>query len=462
LPVPVGGAFHVNAQKVVTLNTDSRHQVLIVGGGIAGTALLYTLARYTPLRRVALIEKASALATVNSRTTYNSQTLHAGDIETNYSLDKALKVRSAVDMIVNFARAREDTGSLIFNYPKMVLGVGEAECALIRQRFERFAPHYPNMRLLDAADIARLEPNAALCDGRPRPGEIAAMGSVGDWSTADFAALSRAFAQAAASEPGKEIEVRLDTRALDIEHRPDGFHVRTSRGRFSADALIVCAGAHSLLLAQRMGYGERFSVLPVAGSFYLAPKLLNGKVYTVQNDRLPFAAVHGDPDIAAGGRTRFGPTATVVPMLERHDWRSVPGFFRVFGPDRTLLAVYAQLLGVPDIRRYMGMNLLYDLPLLGRRLFLNSARKIVPSLRLNDLHYARGFGGLRPQLIDKQERRLLMGEASIPACDGLIFNVTPSPGATSCLGNARADAQTVCRYLNVAFDDGRFAGELAP
>ena len=33
------------------------------------------------------------------------------------------------------------------------------------------------------------------------------------------------------------------------------------------------------------------------------------KVYMVQNDKLPFAALHGDPDILKNGKTRFGPTA---------------------------------------------------------------------------------------------------------------------------------------------------------
>ncbi len=446
--------------RTFPLNTPGRYQLLIVGGGIAGTALLYTAARYSALTRIALLEKAPRLAAVNSSTGHNSQTLHAGDIETNYSLEKALHVRRSVDMIVNFAGRREGSDRLIFRYPKMVLGVGDAECALLRRRFEAFAPHYGNMRLLEAADIARQEPRVALLDGRPRPEPIVALGTADDWSAADFAALSRVFARAAGEESGKTVDVRLNARVLDIERRLDGYDVHTPQGRLAADAVVVCAGAHSLLLAQRAGYGLHCSLLPVAGNFYLGSKILNGKVYTVQNDKLPFAAIHGDPDILAGERTRFGPTANLVPMLERYDWHSIPEFFRVLHPDRALLAVFGQLLGVGDIRRYMVRNLLYDVPLLGRYLFLQSARKIVPSLRLRDLEPARGFGGLRPQLIDKDKRLMMLGEARIPACDGLIFNVTPSPGATSCLANAREDARAVCTHVSVAFDEQRFADEL--
>ena len=57
--------------------------------------------------------------------------------------------------------------------------------------------------------------------------------------------------------------------------------------------LLVAAGAHSLLFAKSLGYGLNYALLSVAGSFYFAPKLLKGKVYTVQRPKLPYAAIHG-------------------------------------------------------------------------------------------------------------------------------------------------------------------------
>ncbi|NBP98944.1 MAG: malate:quinone oxidoreductase, partial [Synechococcaceae bacterium WB6_3A_227] len=46
--------------------------VLIVGGGVSGTALLFCLARYTNLGSLLLLEKEGQLATINSRATNNS------------------------------------------------------------------------------------------------------------------------------------------------------------------------------------------------------------------------------------------------------------------------------------------------------------------------------------------------------------------------------------------------------
>jgi len=73
--------------------TNTNYDVLIVGGGVVGTALLYTLSKYTDIKKICLIEKYSDFGLVNSASYNNSQTLHFGDIETNYSIDKATSVK---------------------------------------------------------------------------------------------------------------------------------------------------------------------------------------------------------------------------------------------------------------------------------------------------------------------------------------------------------------------------------
>jgi malate dehydrogenase (quinone) len=224
--------------------------------------------------------------------------------------------------------------------------------------------------------------------------------------------------------------------------------------------VVVNAGAHSLLMAQRMGFGLEYSCLPVAGSFYFTPDLLKGKVYTVQNDKLPFAAIHGDPDVRAPGKTRFGPTALLLPLLERYKPASFWEFLKVLRLDWAVLAVFWQLFRIADIRNYILKNLLFEVPWLRRRLFLADARKIVPGMQLGDLRFAEGYGGVRPQLIDKANRKLMLGEASIPALPGLVFNVTPSPGGTCCLGNAARDLEAIADRLGCGFDRKRLAREL--
>ena len=76
---------------------------------------------------------------------------------------------------------------------------------------------------------------------------------------------------------------------------------------------------------------KEFVVLSMAGSFYTAPKVLNGKVYTIQVPKLPFAAIHGDPEVHNAEITRFGPTAKPIFQLERHNWSTFSEYWKTFG-----------------------------------------------------------------------------------------------------------------------------------
>ncbi len=80
----------------------NHYEVLVIGGGISGAALFYELAKYTDIKKIALLEKYSSLASLNSKGTSNSQTIHCGDIETNYTLQKAKKVKRTADMVVKY------------------------------------------------------------------------------------------------------------------------------------------------------------------------------------------------------------------------------------------------------------------------------------------------------------------------------------------------------------------------
>ena len=98
---------------------------------------------------------------------------------------------------------------------------------------------------------------------------------------------------------------------------------------------------------------------------------LNGKVYTVQDSRLPFAAVHGDPDVVAGSKTRFGPTALPLPLLERYNMSTFCDFLKVIQPDMDLLQVYVQLLNTSHMRNYILRNFLFEIPKFNLKLFAN-------------------------------------------------------------------------------------------
>jgi malate dehydrogenase (quinone) len=435
------------------------HEVIIVGGGVSGTALLYTLARYTDVQSIALLEKYDTLAPLNSNARANSQTLHCGDIETNYGLDKALQVKQIATMVVRYGARDPDAGQYLRAHPKMVIGVGEQEVDHLSRRHAAFAEAFPYLELWSARRIAEVEPQVTDLHGRLRPQPLIASGCTDQVCAVDFGRLSESFARRALEQPAR-VEVRLGTRVRGIREREGEFAVITDRATWHARAVAVCAGAHSLLLAHGMGHGLEYAILPVAGSFYHVRRALRAKVYTVQNPKLPFAALHADPDLTQPGLTRLGPTALVLPKLERYRPGTYLDFLRALRPDRAVLAALWGLVRDPEIRAYIGRNLLFEVPMLGRRLFLEDARKIIPSLGLKELRLARGVGGVRPQIIDRRQGHLVLGEALLDTGRGALFNVTPSPGATTCLGNAYRNARSITAHLGRRLDDGRLVEEL--
>lgn len=441
-----------------------KRKVVIVGGGVTGTAALWVLSRFTNIGSIALLEKYSKAAQVNSNSSNNSQTLHWGDIETNYDLAHALPVKDAARLMQSYVECHRDA-SLHQVTSKMVLGVGEIEVAGLMDRYRKFKDEYPNLQLIGANEIGEIEPN--VMKGRDPRQPVAALLS-SDGYAINYQKLSESFIENAVN-PDKQIDVFFNTTVDPdggISRQPDGNYViRTNQGEFHADAIIVCAGPWSLIFAQSMGLRPELAFLNVAGSFYKTDHpVLNGKVYTVQTDGLPFAAVHGDPDVAMPDTTRFGPTAKIIPQLERHrldtTWPYLSDTKIVrFASAVTMLNIARD----PVLTKFMLKNVLYDWRVIGKRLYIDEMRKIVPSLRLQDIELYKGAGGTRPQIFDTSTRQLLMGESSI-FDDRAVYNTTPSPGASVSLKNGERDAKYVVGQLGdgFTFDQEAFDRELRP
>ncbi|ELY62068.1 FAD-dependent oxidoreductase [Natronolimnohabitans innermongolicus] len=431
------------------------YDLIIVGGGISGASLLYTVANYTDVESIALVEKEDEIAAINSHHTNNSQTLHFGDIETNYTLEKAETVKRGAEMVAGYLEANDPDREIHSKRSKMVLAVGDDEVAELEHRYHEagFGDLFPKLEAIGRDEIAEIEP--MVVEGRDPSKEMLAL-QTPDGYTVDYGEVAQSFVDEVRDLD--RVDVYTGTAVESINETEDEFLVETEAGWFSAETTVVAAGSHSLQIAKTMGYGEHKSLLPVAGSFFEANEgLLNGKVYTLQMKKLPFAAVHGDAEVHDGNLTRFGPTAKVVPALERGRLSTVPDFFDVFGLNPDSFLSYGNILADRILLPYVLKNLVYDVPAVGKRAFLPHVQKVVPTVELEDIERAKGYGGVRPQIVDTKNRSLDMGEAKITG-DNIIFNVTPSPGASTCLQNALRDTQQVLEFLegDYEFDEAGF------
>jgi malate dehydrogenase (quinone) len=437
-----------------------KHDVIIIGGGVSGTALLYTLSKYTNVKSIGLIEKYSDFGLVNSASTMNSQTLHFGDIETNYTLEKARKVKRSADMVMRYLEtelSKNGTGRIFIKVPKMVLAVGKEQVDTLRERFKPFGELFPKLRMIGKEEIGKIEPR--ILKGRDPNQDLLAL-ITEDGYTVDFGKLSHSFVKNAGKE-NPDVVIYLSTRVLKIIRTGDGYRIVTNKGEFESSAVVVTAGSHSLMLAKSLGYGKDFSILSMSGSFYTGPKVLNGKVYTMQVAKLPFAAIHGDPEVHDENITRFGPTAKPIFFLERYNYSTFFEYWKTFGFGIKPILSILKITSDKVIFNYLLKNVVYDIPSIGKRSFLKEIKKIVPEIKLDEIKFAKKVGGTRPQIINNTTHKLEMGEAKI-AGDKIIFNITPSPGASTCLGNAYEDTIKVMGFLDnkFSFDKERFERDL--
>ena len=436
---------------------SGHYKVAIIGGGVTGTALAYVLSKFTNIREVILLEKNPWIAEVNSHPLNNAQTSHDGSTETNYDLEHALKVKASATVLRRYVDSKQDL-TLTRKVRRMVIAVTMEEVKKLKERYAEFKPYYPDLWYLPRRNLELVEPN--LIKGRDPDKPIEAMGS-NEGYIVNYQKLAEYLVEDA-HKYNPQFRCLLGTPVEYVEKRNNCYIIKTPDEYITADMVVFAAGPYSLFFAQKLGYGLEYGILSVAGSFYDAGHWLDNKVYRMQVEGRPFAEIHGDPDILDMAKTRFGPTTKVLPLMERHHYETFKDFMQL--PLLRTLRGIASLFKILWKRKlvwYVFKNILFDIPIIGKWLFLQEVKKVVPTMRYCDLKLRKGAGGIRPQIVNLKTMDLEMGDASLVG-DKIIFNTTPSPGASVCLGNARRDAKRIIEFLcpDYNFDEELFQKEL--
>ncbi len=434
------------------------YDLIIVGAGITGSALFYISSRYSDLKNVLLLEKYSDISTLNSSSRSNSQTLHFGDVETNYSYEKAKDVKQSAEYILNYTGIKNGRYNkhIIQKCQKMVLGVGDMESQQLENTYaSKMHTLFPGLKKLRSKELERIEPN--LVKGRQKDEALLALLSNNGYMV-DFGALSKSFANNGKKK--KDYKIKFNSKVKKISRENDNYVLETNDSVYKARFVVFASGIYSLYFAKSMGYDKNISILPVGGGYYYSKKVLNGKVYRVQQGNIPFAAIHADPDIKDPNVTRYGPTVILGPLLEKGHLDTAFDNLKIFDLDIDTLISLKNILFNRDIYRIMSKNAIYPIPIIGKYNFLkNEAQKIVPKLKYSDLWTVKNTGGIRPQIINEKTHSLILGEAKLKE-EHLIFNITPSPGASSCIGSALEDIQYITSQLDRNFNYALFKKEL--
>ncbi len=430
------------------------YDVLILGGGSLGSATAYMVSEFTGAKRIGHLEKEGGIGLVASNRETNSQTRHPFGGEDNYDLERMRKVKKASDMIPDYLDSTYGRGyDLLRTGLGMALAVGD-EIPYLARRFEdTIKPVFPDAEFMeDKREIEKLEPY--IVRGRPEDEGMAVAKLSAD--TVDFGGLAKSFVDNA-SKHGDRYRLWLNKKVNGIEETADGYRVTTSDGsEFSTRFLVISAGSYTLSLAKKIGLGKDYVVFPIDGKFFVTSKpepYINGKVYTVQEVGVPFANVHADRDWE--GFTRYGPTASFTTKFEKGK-PDTEEFVNNLDP--VLLDVMRSDKPINRaIRATIIKNTIYSMPIVGRRLFWkNEARKIVPSLKYEDLLPAPKLGGVRAVAVNRKTGDVKLGEMTLHEEDvNVVGNISPSPGASGCLYRGYENMKAVVRSLDLDFYSDR-------
>lgn len=363
---------------------------MIIGAGVVGLAIAARLSeRYT---RVAILEKNSRYGLETS--SRNSEVIHAGIYYQPGSLKASLCVEG-----------REELYSICRKYDiphlqitKIIVASTDDELPALEKIFRNGLQNGVDLRMLDAHETLRLEPNIKTAGAiySPRTGIISA-----------HALMDYYFHQA--ENHGATIQCNCEVVGIDKAN--DGYRITVnesnSRSTFTSDRVVNAAGLYSDHIASlagmnidRFGYRLHFC----KGSYFSVAsakaKLLSRLVYPVPTkDSL---GVHALLDL--GGRLRFGPDVEYLP---------------------TNVTDYS----VTDERRSQ---------------FLESIRKILPSVE--DDNIAPDFSGIRPKLQTKDglSHDFVIRHEKENGLEGFVNLIgIESPGLTA--------SPAIARYVDALF-----------
>jgi L-2-hydroxyglutarate oxidase LhgO len=392
------------------------YEVVVVGAGILGLATARELLARSPGARLAVVDKEPQIA--SHQTGRASGVVHRGV----YYAPGSTKARLCVDGAARLLAYCEERGIPILRCGKVVVATSAEELPRLEELHRRaLANGVPGAALIDASRLRELEPHVAGLRALHSPGT----------AVVDFTRVAAAFAD----------DVRAAGGELLLGHEVAGLRagggrrvVETSGGDLEAARVVVCAGAHADRLAALSGAAPEPRIVPFRGDYLvLVPErrhLVRGLVYPVPDPAFPFLGIH--TTVRPDGDVWLGPNAVLALAREgyrRRDvsLRDVREVLRSRGFRRLA-------------RRHWRVGAAETLRDFSTRLFVASARKLIPELEVEDVR--PGPAGIRAQALAPDGS--LLDDFVFDEAGGVVHvRNAPSPGATSSLAIAGVIADRV-------------------
>ncbi len=353
------------------------YDVIIIGGGVVGSAVARELTRWR--LSVAVLEKESDVCTQTSGR--NTGMLHAGFLYKPGSL----KAQCAVEGNAEFDRVAKELDVPFKRTGKLIVGFTEEDRARLEYFIERGRINgVPGMELIDRKRMDEIDPSAGgnFAIHCPSSGIL------------DPFIYTIALAENAVKNGA---EYHLYTEVTGAERLEDGRHVlHTNRGDFACRWVVNSAGLNSAKISDMLGI-PGYVIQPVKGEYFVLDKKAGAfakiPVYPAPTAKFTFDT-HATPTV--DGNVLVGPNSFNVEDGEDYSVRQA------------------------------GMDGLQES---GARMFKHMKRE----------YYIRTFAGARPKRVDpatgEVQDFLIECRDDVPGVVNLVG--IESPGLTSALPIAR-------------------------
>ena len=307
--------------------TDSRYNVVIIGGGVVGLGVALEITRRFPHLNLLVLEKEAGVARHQSG--HNSGVIHSGVYYKPGSLKARLCITGARAM-VEFCREHGIAHKVC---GKVIVATRADELPRLEELRRRGeANGLAGLRMIGPEELREIEPHASGVKALVVP-------STG---VTDFAKVCEKYAELISGRGGT---VLTSAAATNIRRVADEIVVETSRGAFSTTWLINCAGLHSDRISRMAGDAPGIVIVPFRGEYYdltaERASLVRALIYPVPDPRFPFLGVHFTRRIT--GRVDAGPNAVFALAREGYRHRDIsvrdlasalvyPGFWRMAPP----------------------------------------------------------------------------------------------------------------------------------
>ncbi len=382
-----------------------QYDLIVIGGGIVGTATARALLSRTRLH-LAVLEAEPRLAA--HQTGNNSGVIHSG----LYYRPGSRKAQSCVAGRRALERLCEEREVPYERCGKIVVATNQAQLAMLDQLEERGrANGLLGLQRLVPEQIREHEP---FCSG------VAGL-HVPETGIVDFVRVTEVYAEDVQQQGG---DLRLGTRVTAIRQSSGGTSVETDQESLRCRYLVNCAGLQCDRVARLAGADPGVRIVPFRGEYYELQEdrkhLVRNLIYPVPDPSFPFLGVHFTRMI--GGGIEAGPNAVLALRREgyqrsslslRDTWSTLSygGFWRL-------------------ATRHLRTGLAEQWRSLSSRAFVRSLQQLVPEITVNDVR--RAGAGVRAQALDPSGS--LLDDFSIVDSERCIHVLNaPSPAATASL-----------------------------